>query len=114
MSLIQSKCIFLKFIIPGRGLCPLPKPHHHHFSKLNFISDILHITVQISVYQESTKINTQVNERLLKNIGTHWNIRHRLFQRVPVSFSLAPNFIHPTVAANLRSYVVCDNYMENQ
>ena len=35
------------------------------------------------------KINTEVNERLLKNIGTHWNIRHRWFQQVPISFSLA-------------------------
>jgi len=45
--------------------------------------------MQISVYQEGTKINTEVNERPLKNIGAHWNIRHHWFQRVPIFFSLA-------------------------
>ena len=33
--------------------------------------------MQINAYQEDTKINTEVNERPLKNISTHWNIRHR-------------------------------------
>jgi len=46
-----------------------------HFSKLKFITEILHFTMQISTYQEGTKIN-EVNERPLKNIGRHWNIRH--------------------------------------
>jgi len=36
-----------------------------------------------NAYQEGTKINNEVNERPLKNIGMHWSIRHRLFQRVP-------------------------------
>jgi len=45
--------------------------------------------MQINAYQEGTKIDTEVNERPLKNIGTHWNIKHRWFQRVPISFSLA-------------------------
>ena len=47
--------------------------------------------MQINGYQEGTKITTEVNERPLRNIGTHWNIRHRRFQRVglPISFSLA-------------------------
>jgi len=27
--------------------------------------------VQINAYQEGTKINTEVNDRPLKNIGTH-------------------------------------------
>ena len=44
--------------------------------------------MQINAYRESTKINTEVNERPL-NIGTHWNIRHHWFQRVPISSSLA-------------------------
>jgi len=51
---------------------PLPRPHcHHFFEKLNFISKILHFTMQIVVYQESTEINTEVNERVLKIIDTH-------------------------------------------
>jgi len=45
--------------------------------------------MQINAYQEGTKINTKVNEQPLKNIGTHWNIRHCWFQRVPISFNLA-------------------------
>ena len=32
---------------------------------------------KISTYQEGTKINTEVNERPLKNIGTHWIKGHR-------------------------------------
>jgi len=43
------------------------------FSKLNFISKILNFTMQINAYQEGTKINTEMNERPLKNIGTHMN-----------------------------------------
>jgi len=69
--------------------CPLPRLHPHHFSKLNFIPKRVHFSIQINAYQEGTKINTDVNERPLKNIGTHWNIKHRLFQRVPIYFSLA-------------------------
>jgi len=85
--------VFLNFIILGSGLCPFPDPTPS-FSKLNFISKILNFTMQINAYQEGTKINTEVNERPLRNIGTHWNIRHRRFQRVglPISFILA-NFI---------------------
>ena len=45
--------------------------------------------MQINAYQEGRKLNSEVNERPLKNIGTHWNIRHRRFQRVPISFCLA-------------------------
>jgi len=43
------------------------------FSKLNFISKILNFTMQINAYQEGTEINTEMNERPLKNIGTHMN-----------------------------------------
>jgi len=43
----------------------------HHFLKLNFISKMWNFTVQVNAYQESAKINTEVNERVLKNIGTH-------------------------------------------
>jgi len=81
--------VFLNFIILGS---PLPRPHPNHLSKLNFTEEILHFTTQINAYQEGTKIDTEVNERPLKNIGTHWNIRHRWFQRVPISFSLAELF----------------------
>jgi len=42
-----------------------------HFWKLNFISKMWNFTVQVNAYQESAKINTEVNERVLKNIGTH-------------------------------------------
>jgi len=56
----------------------------HHFSKLNFISKIWNFTIQINAYKEETKINTEVNGRVLMNIGTHWNIRHSWIQRVPI------------------------------
>jgi len=81
MSPIQSKCTFFwSFII---------LPHPHHFSNLNFIPRILNFTMQINAYQEGTEINTEVNARPLKNIGMHRNTRHRWFQRVPISVSLA-------------------------
>ena len=81
--------VFWNFIKLGMRLCPLPRPYPHHFSKFNFISKISNFTMQINAYQEGTKINTEVNERPLKNIGMHWSIRHCWFQRVPISFSLA-------------------------
>ena len=66
MPLIQTKCMFKKnFIIQYQT--PLPS----FFEKLNFISKILHFTMQVVVYQEGTKINTEVNERVLKIIDTH-------------------------------------------
>jgi len=75
-SLIQSECVyFLNVVILGRG--QPPPQTTHHFSKLNFTSKTLNFTMQINAYQERTKINTEVNEQPLKNIGTHWNIRHR-------------------------------------
>ena len=46
-------------------------------------------TVLFNAYLEGTKINTEVNERPLKNIGMHLHIRHCSFQRVVISFSLA-------------------------
>jgi len=38
--------------------------------------------------------STEVNERVLTNLGTHWNIRLHWFQLVPISFSSAryPSF----------------------
>jgi len=75
MSLMQSKCM------------PPPQTSALSFFEVNFFL-ILHFTMQIIAHQEGTKINTGVNKGPLKNIGTHWNIRHRLFQRVPISFSL--------------------------
>jgi len=49
-------------------------------------------TALFNAYLEGTKINTEVNERSLKNSGTLW------FQRVPVSFSLAHG--RPHIGAN--------------
>ena len=43
----------------------------------------------INAYQEGAKVNIGVNERVFKNLGTYWNIRHRWFQLVSISFSLA-------------------------
>ena len=44
----------LKFYYTDEGpwLCPLPIPHPHHFSKLNFISKMWNLTMQISAYQD--------------------------------------------------------------
>ena len=58
-------------------ILPPPRFIPHLFSKLNFISKMLNFTLRISAYQEGTKINTEVNVRPLKNIGMHWNTRHR-------------------------------------
>ena len=76
MFFSENACNF-KFHKTGEKALPHPKTHLHHFSKLNFISKTLKFTMQINAYQEGTKINTKVNEQLLKKIGTHWNIRHR-------------------------------------
>jgi len=38
--------------------------------------------VEINACQEGTKINIEVNEWVLKNIGTYWNVRHHWFQWV--------------------------------
>jgi len=86
---VSTKCLwFSRNACIFKALSP-PRTPPHHFLKLNFISKILNFTMKISAYQEGTKINTEMNERPSKNIGTHWNIRHRWFQRVPISFSLA-------------------------
>ena len=45
--------------------------------------------MQINAYQEVTKINIEVNERPLKNIGLHWNIRHSCISR-------STNFLQPS------------------
>ena len=81
ICLIQSKCMYFWISIPP------------FFSKLSFISKILNFTMQINAYQEGMKVNIEVNEqRRILHISTHWNKRHRWFQRVPVSFSLAAFF----------------------
>jgi len=81
-KMIHSKCMYFKISLYWPQT-PLPSFFEIIFYfKNNF-------TLQISAYQEGTKINTGVNERPLKNIGTHCNIRHHWFQRVPISFSLA-------------------------
>jgi len=38
---------------------------------------VVNSTMQINAYQEGKEINTEINERPLKYVGTHWNIRHR-------------------------------------
>ena len=43
-------------------------------SKLNFISKILNFNCKSVPTKKAQKINTEVNERPLKNIGTHWNV----------------------------------------
>jgi len=61
-----------------------------HYSWNAFVLlEIGNFTVQINAYQEGTKVNTEVNERVLKNLGTNWNIRHHWFQLVPISSTLA-------------------------
>ena len=93
-----------KFHNTGEGALLPPQTPPHHFSKLNFISKMLDFTKQINAYQERTQINTEVNERPLKNIGMRWNTRHRSFQRIPISFSLAKavNVTLPAFAAERR------------
>ena len=59
-------------------LCPLPTPYPHHFSKLTSNSEIWNFTVQIKAYQ-GIKVNAEVNECFLKNLGTYWNTRHHHF-----------------------------------
>ena len=46
-----------------------------------------------------SKAATEVNELVLTNLGTHWNIRLHWFQLVPISFSLAqyPSFLQRIV-----------------
>jgi len=41
------------------------------FLKLYLILKISNVAMQINAYQEDTKINTEVNKRLLQNNGTH-------------------------------------------
>ena len=50
-------------------LVPFPRPHPYHLSKLNFNSEIWNFTVQISAYQEGAKVNIEVTERGLRNLG---------------------------------------------
>ena len=70
MSLIQSKCVYFQISLYwGGGLCPLPRPHPHHNSKLSFISKMWNLAKQNDAYQEGTKIDAEMNEWVLKNIG---------------------------------------------
>ena len=98
----RNACIFKSYYTG-------PQTPPHHFSKLNFISKILNFALQISAYQEGTKINTEVNERSLKNIGTHWNIRHCWFQWVPISFSLAADLSGSIVWISLNTQIWCES-----
>jgi len=69
MSFSRNACIF-KF----QYFAPLLSPHPHNFWKLNFNSKTFYNANQCVLrYQEGTKINTEVNERALKNIGMHWH-----------------------------------------
>ena len=45
--------------------------------------------MQINAYQEGTNVNTGVNERPLKNIGTHWNTRYVHFKEYQYQFPSA-------------------------
>ena len=47
---------------------------------------------------KGTKINTEVNGRVLKNVGVYVNIRHHWFQLVPISSSLAFKLAHRAAA----------------
>jgi len=87
MSLIQSKCIYFKISLYWAGDTAPPHTLPHHFLKLNFTSKILNVKMQINAHQEGTNINSEVNERVLKNIGTHWN-------KAPL-ISMSTNFLQP-------------------
>jgi len=65
--------VFLNFITLWKGLCPSSDPPHHFREiTLYFLKKTLIFTVEIDAHQEGTKINTEVNERVLKNTGkTH-------------------------------------------
>jgi len=65
----RNACVFLDFIILGKVQSPLTRPTPSFF-KIKFYSKIYNSTMQIKADEEGTKINTEVNERVLKNIGT--------------------------------------------
>jgi len=67
MSLIQSKCIFLKFHYTGQGAEPPPPS----FLKIKFYFKNTDFYNANQCIQEGTKINTEVNQRPLKNIWGH-------------------------------------------
>ena len=73
---VRMKCLRLRF---SRNLCIFRLHCTGETPALSFFV--------IKFY--FTKMNTEVNERLLKNTGMHRSIRHRWFQAVPISFSLA-------------------------
>jgi len=50
---------FFKFHYTGEGTEPPHQTQPNHFSKLNFVSEILNFTMKINAYQEGTKINTE-------------------------------------------------------
>ena len=56
-----------------------------HFPKLNFNSKMSNFTMQINAYQESTKANIEVNERVSKNLGTIEILGTVHFNLVPMS-----------------------------
>jgi len=68
MSDLVEMHVFLDFIILESGL---PRSHPRHFSKLIFFSKIWNFTAQVSVYQEGRKLNTEVNEQVMKNVSMH-------------------------------------------
>jgi len=65
MSLFSRNACILIFI---EG--PSPQTISPSFFKIKFYSKIYNSTMQIKADEEGTKINTEVNERVLKNIGT--------------------------------------------
>jgi len=64
-------------------------PTSHYFLKLNFISKILNFTMQINVYQEGTKVNTEVNE----TFEEYW---YALEYKAPL-ISTSTNFLQPSL-----------------
>jgi len=66
---------FLNFIILGRGLCPSPDPTQLLF-EIEFFIKKSEILLCKSMQKEGRKVNIEENGRVLKNLGTYWNIRH--------------------------------------
>jgi len=83
--------LFLNFNILETGLCSTLLTH---YSKLNFYSKIWIIwnfTVQINAYQEGTKVNIEVNVRVLKNLGTFI-----LEYKAPLILIIGTHFLQPS------------------
>jgi len=83
-------------LVPILFRCPLPRPHPRHFLKLNFISKTWNFTMQVNVYQEGTKMDTEVNER-----PYHW------FQQVPISYPKITNVMSDVSFNSMKAVWIC-------